>query len=273
MGVARGALLVLVVALLFLSFFSLNLLLTLSSSMKYENVERESSVMIKNFMSEMGLANLTEIVRQNYPMIQLYCMNNSEYILNYEGYTIDLPCSVVSQGQDAIVNEWIKDSIHGIYYTRYDCNFIDCFDKYPVPVFLLSEQYRELWTSKIFLSLIACLVLSVLVFFLVKKKANAFILSGILLIVSSLPFIKMDYILSLPSERMIFDLLWIFLSQSFYVSIKLLIVGVVLLAFGILIHIFKIGILMSNLIFKRKGKEKGKIEEKKVSKKSKKKSK
>jgi len=262
MGAIRGVFLVLVAALLFLSFLSLNLLWSVSSSLEYEHVEKEASVMLKNFMSEMGLTNLTEVVRQNYPAIQAYCINNSEYVLSYEGYTITIPCSAVSQGEEAIVEEWIKDSIHGIYYAQYDCNFIDCFDKYPVPLFLISEQYYKLLADKVYFSLVACLVLFALVFLLVEKKANAFILSGILLIVASLPFVKIDYLLSLPSERMIFDLLWIFFSQSFYVSIKLLIIGVALLAFGILVDIFKIGFFISKLFSRSKKKEKEKEEEK-----------
>jgi len=276
MGVIRGGVLVLIAVLLFLSFFSLNLLWSVSSSLQYEHVEKEASVLVKDSMSEMGLANLTEIVRQNYPLIQAYCMNNSEYVLSYEGYTIDLQCSLVSQSQDAVVDELIKDTIHGIYYTKYDCNFIDCFDKYPVPLFLISEQYYKLLADKLYLSLIACIVLFALVFLLVEKKTNAFILSGILLIVSSLPFIKLDYFLSLLQDKMIFQLLWIFLSQSFYVSIKLLIIGVALLAFGILLDIFKVGLFFSRLFSKAGKKEKEKPikkEEKKTAKKPKKKSK
>jgi hypothetical protein len=95
-------------------------------------------------------------------------------------------------------------------------------------------------------------------FFLVEKKTNAFILSGSLLIVSAVPFIKLDYLLSLFSNKVIFKFLGVFFSQAYYVSIKTLIVGIGLLVLGIVLDIFKVGFFISNLISKIKGEKESK---------------
>jgi len=268
MGVIRGALLVLVAVLLFLSFFSLNLLWTVSSSLGYENVQKQSAVLADDLLSEV---NLTQIIVQNYPIIQLYCTNHSNYVFSYGGFTFDIQCSVALQGTDALIKEMVRSAVHSIYYKEYNCNFIDCLGSY-FPTFLISEKFSNFVSNKVYFSLLVCLVLFALVFLLVEKKTNAFILSGILLIISSLPFIKLDYIFSLLSDKTITQLLWIFFSQSFYVSIKLLLIGVALLVLGILLDIFKVGFFILNLISKIKGgrgEKAGKKSVKKPNKKSK----
>jgi len=269
MGAIRGVLLVFVAVFFFLSLLSLSLLWTLSLSLNYETLQKESAVIAKDFLKEI---NVTEAIRQNYPLIQIYCKNYSNYVLNYQGYTFDIPCSVALQGEDAIIEEGIKDTIHSIYYTEYDCNFIDCFRKSSVPMFLISQKAYDFWTGKLYFSLLASFILFILVFLLVEKKTNAFILSGSLAIVSSLPFIKLDSLLSLFSDKMIFKFLGIFFSQAHFVSIKILIIGAGLLVLGIVLDIFKVGFFISNFISKIKGEKEskaGKKPDKKTIKKSK----
>ena len=136
MGVIRGVLLVLVAVLLFLSIICTNLFWTLSSSLKYENVEKESVIIAKDFLKGVDVTNA---VKQMYPLILSYCKNNSEYVFNYQGYTFDVPCSVASQGQDAIIEEGVKDLVKNVYYTEYECNFLDCASKPQLPLFLVTE--------------------------------------------------------------------------------------------------------------------------------------
>jgi hypothetical protein len=270
MGLIRGVLLVLAATLLFLAFLSLNLLWTLSSSLTYDNVQKEATGIATDTLKEAGV---TDNIKQLYPQLQIYCQkNHSEYVLNYQEFSFEIPCSAVLQGEDAIMNEVVKGAINNIYYTRYDCNFIDCFRKFPIPLFLLSQKAYYFWSDNTYFALIASFVLFILVFLLVQKKTNAFILSGSLLIVSSLFFVKLDYILSLFSGDVVFKLIWIFFSQSYFVSIKTLLSGVGLLALGILMDIFKVGFFISNLISKIKGKKEEKAE-KKSTKKSRSKSK
>ena len=267
MGVIRGILLVLVAVILFLSLFLVNLLWTLSLSLNYDNIQRESVLIAKYFLNE---TNISTEIQAVYPLIQLYCQNNSDYVFVVENFTLDIPCGVALRGGDAIIEEGIKDVIHQIYYTKYDCEFLDCMKNSAVPLFLVSEKANQFWYGKFYLFLIISLILFGLVFLLVEKKSNMPILVGSLLIVSSLPFIKLDVLLGLFSDKTLFRVLNIFFSQSYFIAIKALIAGIILIVMGVIFKIFKVGFFISNLISKLKGKEKKEEspKEDKVSKKS-----
>lgn len=263
MGAIRGIFLVIVAVLLFLSLISMTLFWTLSQSLSYNNIEKQSLILIKDVLKEN--TDLTNKIHEIYPLIQSYCQNNSDYVFNTEGYTFDISCETVLQGEDAIMEESIKGMVHKIYYTEYNCNFIDCIKESQVPLFLISEKAHNYWNTLFYFSLIISFVLSVLIFFLVEKKTNWPILTGSLLIISSVPFIKLDVILSLFSDKTLFKLLKIFFSEAYFVSFKILIAGIVLIASGIILKIFKVGFFISNLIskFKKKPariKEKQKIQ-------------
>jgi hypothetical protein len=137
MGAIRGLLLVLIATLLFFSIFLSSLFWVLSSSLTYDNVQRESTAIGKELLTTL---NITSEIKLIYPLIQLYCQNNSNYVFNAEGYTFDISCASVANGEDAVVEEGIKDFISNIYYTTYNCNFLDCASKSPVPLFLVSEK-------------------------------------------------------------------------------------------------------------------------------------
>ncbi len=251
MGAIRGILLVFVAVLLFLSVLLANLFLVLTLSLNYENVREESTTLVKDFLKEIDITNA---LKQAYPLISFYCQNYSEYVFNYQGYTLDIPCSIVSQGENAIIEEGVRDLVKSVYYAKYECNFLDCPNKSQLPLFLISEKAHDFWENKFYLSLIISFVLFILVFLLVEKKTNALILSGSLLIVSAVPFIKLDYLLSLFSDKIIFKFLGVFFSQAYYVSIKTLVIGIGLLVLGIVLDIFKVGFFISNLISKSKEK-------------------
>lgn len=273
MGVIRGILLVIVTVLLFLSFLSATLLWTLSSSLTYDNVQKESVAVVGDLLQDS--LDVTSHIKEIYPIMQLYCQNQSNYFFDYEGYTFDISCSVALQGENAIIDEGVKNLVYNVYYAEYDCNFWDCIEKSPIPMFLISKKAYDYWNNKFYLSLITCLVLLVLMFLLVEKKTNAPILAGSLLIISSLPFIKLDSLLNLFADKTFVKFLGIFFSQAYPVSIKILIAGIVLLAIGIVLKIFKVGFFISDIIskFKKKGKKKPEKIVEKVEKKEKKKKK
>lgn len=260
MGVIRGILLVLVSVTLFLSLFATALFWTLSSSLVYENVQRESVVVLKDLLESAGMTgSISTII----PIMQSYCGNNtdSDYVFNEAGYTMSVPCSSVSLGEEAIMNEMIESLVQIIYYTRYDnCNFWDCGGESGAPLFLVSEKAYNYWNNKFYLLAGVSLILSILVFLLVKKKTNAPILAGGLLIVSSIPFLKLDSLLGLFLDKTLFKLLNIFLSQSFYVSLRMLIAGIILILLGVVFKIFKIGFSISGFLSKFQKKEKIKQE-------------
>jgi len=256
MGIIKGVLLVLVSVTLFLSLFCTALFLTLSSSLIYENVQEESVTVLGDLL---GTTELTGAVTAIIPTMQLYCQNNtnSSYVFSEAGYTMSIPCSSVSQGEDAIINEMIKNLVDVVYYTNYDdCNFWDCGGDSGLPMFLVSKKAHDYWDSKFYLLLGISLILILASFFLIGKKTTTPILVGILSVIVSIPFLNLTSLFSLFLDPTIAQLLNIFFSQSFNVSLNFLIIGIILILAGIVFKIFKIGFFISNIFskFQTKGK-------------------
>lgn len=270
MGFIRGFFLVIVSVLLFLSFLCINLFGILSLSLNYNNFQNESVSVIQDSLQSF---NITNQIGEAYPMIQLYCQTHSNYTFNTGGYTFNIPCNIAMQGTSAIIQEGAKEITQQVYYTKYDCDFLNCASSTQIPLFLLSEKAYNFWTDKLRISLAVSFVLLVLLFLLARKKPNMPLLSGILLSVSSIPFIKLDILLNLFSTKLFDKFLKIFFSQSFYFSIRVLIAGVVLIAIGIIFKIFDVGFFISNLILKIKKSESKQINNKLVKTSVKKKSK
>jgi len=267
MGVIRGILIVVASVLLFFSFLLINLSWTLSSSLNYENVQSQSTLIVKDILQDqIGLDNY---IRTALPQMQMYCQNNSDYVSIYQGYTFGIPCDVIMQGEEAIINETVKDLVFNIYYTEYECNFLDCLKESEIPMFLVSEKAYDYWTNKFYFSLMVSFVLLILIFVLVEKKTNMPILAGSLLIVSSLPFIKLDYVLSLFADKMFVKFLSIFFSQAYPVSVQVLVAGIIFLIVGILLKCFKVGFFISELISKFRKKSDSKKDKKPIIKKKK----
>ena len=66
MGVIRGFFLVIAAVLLFLSLISMTFFWTLSSSLSYDNVQKEASAIVTDFFKE---ANATSAIDKNYDLI------------------------------------------------------------------------------------------------------------------------------------------------------------------------------------------------------------
>ncbi|VVB82840.1 Uncharacterised protein [uncultured archaeon] len=255
MGFIRGFFLVLVSVLLFLSIFSAISFGILSASLNYDNVQNKSVSIAHDFLQKNG--NLTSAISSNYPYIQMYCQNNSNYIFGAEGYTFNVSCANAMKGQSEFIDEGIKNLVHQIYYTQYNCNFLDCFKSNEIPVFLLSEHTHDFLGGKSRLFLLISFLLFIPLFLLTKKKENSSILLGIFLIISSLFFIKIDLFFNNSSNKMIVQFLNLFFSQSFPIALGILIAGIVLLAFGIIFKIFNLGLSISNWVSKIKEKQVG----------------
>lgn len=250
MGFIRGFFLVIVSVLLLFSLLSMNFLWILSSSLTFDNVQKQSVVAVDTLL--VGNINITNSINEIAPQIQTYCnsSNYSYYVFNEAGYTLSIPCGVASQGSNAIMGALIKSAVKNIYYTNYNCTFWNCVQSNPL--FLVSEQSYNYWNSKFYLFIIISAVLAGLVFLLVKRKANMFILTGSLLIIASLPFIKLEFLLSLFTQTTFFKLLDVFFSQAYPISIITIIIGIALIILGIVLKIFKIGFSIENFISKFK---------------------
>ncbi len=250
MGGIKGFFLVIVSILLFFSIISLSLFSVLSSSLTYENVYKESSVFVGEILQDL---NVNQIIEQQYPLMLLYCENNTQFVFSDSNYVFEIPCESVFQGKEAIFNEGIKSIVKDFYYKDYSENFISYLDNpQDAPLFLISEKAYN-FTNKLFYSSLAIsIILTLLLFFLTEKKSNTFLLPGIFFVFSSLLFFKMDSILAKFSEGIVFQFFGIFFSTTFSISIRLLIIGILLIAIAIVFKVFKVGFWISSFIEKFK---------------------
>jgi len=241
MGVIRGGALVIVSVLLFVVFLAGNVLWTLDKSLDYDTLKPELASVVKEIISDQ--MNVSEVVEEEFGTMESYCLNNSEYVFSEEesDRVFVLPCDVVAQGSDAVVEHAIGDLAEEVYAGQTEGAEFDFV------------SMKNSVNSYFYIALIVALVLAVLVFFLAEVKSNSFIIAGSLLIISSLPFAKIEKFFSLIP----FDLaehFAVFFSQAYSVFLTSLITGLVVLAVGIVMKFFGIGFKMFGFMNKLKSK-------------------
>ncbi len=260
MGLIRGALAVFVSILLFIVFLAGNALLTLTLSLQYENVYEHLEPLIQDTVEEeIGIDISTEIQKELDNM-EIQCEDYPEgYVFSEGGYAITLSCETLSQGTDAIIASGVESLIKDAYYRDYTCDFWKCFGEEEIPLFLVSEYAKDYWKSKFYLALATAVGLMILLFFLFKKKQNVFIIPGILLVATSIPFLRMGFLMSISGDRIIFELLGIFFSKARSVFRISFFTGIGLLIAGIFFKLFLVGFSFSKIFHREESKEKKEI--------------
>ena len=266
MGFIRGSLLVIVSVVLFLLFIAGNLFLTFSLSLDYDNVRLELASVTQDIIEDMDLPDL---VGDQLKLMESHCQDNLEFIFSGGGNTFVIPCEVISQGPEAILSSGIDNLVEDTYYQDYDCDFWDCFEKTGSPSFLVSEKARVYCNTKFYISLLIAIVLIALMFFLIEKKTSLPFIVGSLLMVSSLPFMKLDSLIGFfvnPSLAMagfsdipinLFDILSVFFSKAYNVFWIMFIAGIIILLVGVTLQLCKVGFKISEFFSKKNIKEKG----------------
>lgn len=258
MGLIRGILVVLLSVMLFLSFLAGGIFWTLNKSLDYEVVSSSIKPIAKNMIeNQVDLS----IIDNDVGVVDVYCSTHSDYVFKDSSteYTFVLPCDVLTQGSEAILDYGIDYLVKEAYYKDYGCEFWNCFEDANNPLFLISQTSKDYWAGKFRLFLLISLGLMVLLFLLSK---HPFILGGALLFGASLPVSKLDGIGTaivkailgpvsvvadgLSSESLN-DIIGIFFTQSGSVFITMLVIGLVLIAVGIVFKIFKIGFKINKL--------------------------
>src|SRR3989344_9484351 len=153
MGLIRGGLFVIASVLLFIALLVGNLFLTLNKSLEYENIQEKLPSLIRSYAEEQF--RLTATINREFPTINAYCQNNSEYVFNEYGRTFIVPCGIVSQGPELIVENEINRFVEETYYKDYNCNFWNCFKETEIPFFLVSEKAKNYWNEKFYFTLTA----------------------------------------------------------------------------------------------------------------------
>lgn len=255
MGFIRKGLIVILSILLFLSLLVGNIFLTLNLSLEYNNIKPELVSVIKGVL-ETQMESLEEL-GEGFEFMQLYCQNNSEFVVKYDeiGNTLVIPCNVISQGSEAVVNYGINKFVEDVYYKNYDCEFLDCFKRTGTPFFLISEQARDYWNSKFYFFICISLILTALIFFLVEHKTNLLIITGSLLAISALPFIKFNSLLSFISDNSFLQFFTVFFTKAYTVFLISFISGLVILGVGVGLKLWRIGTGKDKKVSNNKAKE------------------
>jgi hypothetical protein len=269
MGFLRGAGVVIISVLLFLSLLVGGVCLTLGMSLKYENVQPTVVNLSGNIISQS--VDLNSVVQEAGPLIQEYCKNNSEYVFSQGDQVFVIPCKIVNQGNEAIVNYILNDSITGVvneyYYKDYNCTFVKCIKNGEVTS-LISKQARDYWISKFYMFFIISIAFIVLLFLLIEKKNNWFFLIGSLFVIDSLLISKLGKIgtwiakVFLTSVKEIFSgetpqdvitqIVSLFFVESRTVFYLMLGIGIILLVLGVVFDLFKIGFKINKIFEKSK---------------------
>ena len=254
MGLIRGGLFIFVSILLFISIIVGGVLLILSLSLNYDNVNTHAKEIIKQ--GNINENNIEQNINVDYPSMLSKCENASTISYSSGDYDLDIPCSIVNESSQAVVDYGIDMATKEFYYKKYDCNLFDCMDKSPNSAFvLISKHAKSYWINKFFISLLVSLILLTGLFFLAHKKNNFFIFSGLILILSGFILINVEAILfpviksaiGISSEQselllpgMIDSFIGLFFSQSWFVFWIYFIIGLIFVITGILIKLWNV---------------------------------
>lgn len=275
MGFIRGGLFTILSIIFLIAILSIALLMTVSKSLEYKNLEDNVGEVIVNEIGDQ--INLSETLNETQAVFNMYCQNQTEVVLESEDLPIDLniSCESLQQGEDAVINEVVNESIEQIYYDEYDCNVWDCLDNQEQVFFFFSEGFKNYVEAKSTLFLIIIIIVFILMLLLAEHRSNAFIVAGILMIIVALPFMKLSGIFGFVEGALgiLFD---VFFSKSYSTFIKLFIWGLAFLIIGLAFKFTSLGTKFAELLDKiklKQGQENKKEESKpkKISKPSKKK--
>jgi uncharacterized membrane protein HdeD (DUF308 family) len=137
-----------------------------------------------------------------------------------------------------VINE---EELDTLYYTEYNCEFWQCVKdsiaSSSFPLVLFSEKAKEYWTGKFILLAVLSFVLFVLILLISRNRSTTFIVTGILLIISALPFRKLDWVLKFVNEQ-VSSIFSVFFTKAHTVFIIMLVIGIIFIVWGILCKIF-----------------------------------
>lgn len=265
MGAIRGVLLVFCCVVMFLALLVGNFLWTVSSSLQYDNVKPQFVSFVSNIVGEQ--MNIEDELGNLYPAIELYCQSASTYVFDYGGSSVEIPCSVLQSGMDSVIAYGVGAFFDKYYFMEYNCDFWNCFGDGDAPLFLISQKAQNYWAGKFYWIMLLSLALTILIFLLAEKKSNSFILIGSLTIVSSLLLLKIENLATTLTGGMgnlgdyASQVVSIFFTQSGIIFARVILIGVAILAIGIVMKIFHLGMAISNFFGKfRKNSKKSKPE-------------
>jgi len=255
MGIIRGGLLVIASVLFFIGLLVANSLFVISSSLDYKNVQENLVPVVTDVLEEE--VGLSGVIEDKLPELEAYCENNSEFVFREEGETFDISCESVGAGSDAVVDEAIGEFVENIYYEDYDCGFFDCIKEGEKPFFLVSEKTKNYFQGKLYLVLVVLAILLASMSLLVESKTNLLLIAGSLLIVAALPFLKLESVIGFFADKSFLQFFTFLFTQSYFVFLTGLILGIVTFGLGITLKFFVVGFKVSDFFSKFSSNDKG----------------
>ncbi len=230
----RGFLTVLASVALFLSMLVVGISWDISSSLNYSHVQ-DNAVNIAfeflNLQPDMPQINSSIIYLKD------LCRVNSYIPLNFQGYSFNVSCSgIENKSSSEILNDTLKSFVGSVYSSKYDCNYWDCFSQ--SPLFLVSQKSYDYWNNIFRSSIGASILLSVALFFLVRKKQNLPFVIGPTAIISALPLLAVRKIISLLPQAFS-EISNIFFSQSEIIFIRMVVIGGIIIFIGLVLKLYE----------------------------------
>ncbi|MBA7670106.1 hypothetical protein ES703_78249 [subsurface metagenome] len=241
MGFIKGGSLVIISVFLFIILFLGNVFFVLSLSLDYENVQEELGPILQNLTENklnitVGDFNLTEEMEEAREFMREHCQNETSYVFARGGYTFVLPCDLleeIDEDPQSLIDQGMENIVEQIYYDDYDCEFWNCFQKTGLPLFLISEKAKNYWQDKFYFTLIAFAVLVILIFFLVEHKQNTLIIVGSIMVLSSLPLLKLEKIIGSIVGNSYFAFVGVFFNKMDTVFWLVFFSGLIIIGAGI----------------------------------------
>jgi len=238
MGLIRSGAVIFFSSLLFLSIFLGNAFLTVSWSLEYETLEPN----LNNFATELiEDMKINKTLSENYNLMLINCQNEELFNLSEQGLNLEIPCQIIKQGPEKVLEYGVQKSIKNIYYKDYNCEYWDCIKNTDTVFVLISETARDYWKSKFYLTLISSIILFTLLVIFIESKKSALTITGALMIVSSIPFRKIDWLFTLLPEGKLTEIFSLFFTRSYNVFLTMLIIGSIILLVGLAFEFFNIG--------------------------------
>ncbi len=233
MGLIRGALFYVSVVILFLSIVLGGLVLVMSLSLEYENVESEFILASKNYSEgELDFIekdyNLTHEINVAWELMNFSCENETYYNFSSAGYEFEFPCDLLEEleGKDKLHNYIISEIFKDNYYDEHEFKFFDFFRKTKLTPFLFSKQAKDYWGARFYTLLFLFFISLFLVFLFVDTKINALFIAGGIMIFSSVILSKVgEFVQFLLRRSVSFENL-LFIEAGF-VSGRLFIFGII----------------------------------------------
>lgn len=184
-----------------------------------------------------------ELEDNSFTIYNEICTPKENYLFNFKNYSVNVSCDAISNGSEYIATEFIRGLVEKSYYESYNCSGIkNCFQEARNnPFFLLSLQTKDYFQAKFYWILPFILIFVGVILILVENRSNFPFAIGLILIFSSLPFLKLYEIVSFIFRLPVLEFVTVFFSKSSVIFWSCFVIGLILIGLSIVIKTFKFG--------------------------------